>query len=37
MSLTNTKENITQKNADTHPYLEWYSTPRSQCSSCRRE
>jgi hypothetical protein len=29
--------NTIQKNADTHPCLEWDSNPRSQCSSGRRQ
>jgi len=34
---TYTQGNTTQKNADTHPCLEWVSNPRSQCSSGRRQ
>jgi hypothetical protein len=32
-----TQDNATQKNADTHPCLEWDSNSRSQCSSGRRQ
>jgi hypothetical protein len=32
-----TQDNTAQKNADTHPCLEWDSNPRSQCSSGRRQ
>jgi hypothetical protein len=32
-----TQDNTTQKNADKHPYPEWDSNPRSQCSSGRRQ
>jgi len=35
-ATTYTGQHNTEKNADTHPYLEWDSNPRSQCSSDRR-
>jgi hypothetical protein len=32
-----TQDDTTQKNANTHPCLDWDSNPRSQCSSGRRQ
>jgi len=32
-----TRDNTTQRNADTHSCLERDSKPRSQCSNCRRQ